>query len=395
MNSHVPKIELTPSSSGFPFVTLEHEIFRDQVRRFVDEQVKPVAEKWEIEGEIPRDVMRRMGALGMLGIRYPEEFGGSQWDAIASVIFAEELGRSTFGGFAITVLTQTDTASPPIAAAGSRAQQKRYLPGIIRGDIVVAVAMTEPDAGSDVASIRTRAVRDGDTWVLNGTKMFITNGVQADLYVVAARTNATVKTTRGLSLFLIEKGTPGFSVGRKLEKMGWRSSDTAELVFEDCRVPATNLLGEEDRGFYAIMKNVQNERLVLGAQAMGEALAAIEMTVRYVKERSAFGGALWDKQVIRQRLAMLSSRVEAARHFIYNVAWQDAQGIECVKEVSMIKALCGELVNEVMYACQQFHGGYGFIRETAIERMYRDARVHSIGGGATEVMLEEVAKRLT
>ena len=213
------------------------------------------------------------------------------------------------------------------------------------------------------------------------------------MYVVAARTNLVAKATHGLSLFLVDRAMAGFRVGRKLEKMGWRSSDTAELVFEDCRVPAENLLGEEDRGFYAIMKNVQNERLVLGAQAMGEALAAIEMTIAYVKERRAFAGTLWDKQVIRQRLAVLSARVEAARHFIYSVAGQDAQGVECVKEVSMIKALCGELVNEVMYACLQFHGGYGFIRETAIERMYRDARVHSIGGGATEVMLDEVAKR--
>ncbi len=354
----------------------------------------PVAEKWELEGRVPRDVIRRMGALGMLGIRYPEECGGANWDTLASVIFAEELGRSTFGGFAITILTQTDTASPAIAAAGTRAQQDRYLPAIIRGDVVVAIAMTEPDAGSDVASIRTRAVREGEGYVLNGAKMFITNGVHADLYVVAARTNATVKATRGLSLFLIEKGTPGFRVGRKLEKLGWRSSDTAELVFENCRVPAANLLGEEDRGFYTLMNGVQNERLVLGAQAMGEALAAIEMTVRYVKDRPAFGGALWDKQVIRQRLAMLSARVEAARHFIYNIAWQDAQGIDCVKEVSMIKALCGELVNEVTYDCLQFHGGYGFMQESAIERMYRDARAHAIGGGATEVMLEEVSKRL-
>jgi acyl-CoA dehydrogenase len=378
-----------------PFITREHEIFRAQLHRFVDSEVKPFAEQWEQEGQVPRAVIRQMGELGMLGIRYPEAYGGSNWDTIASVILAEELGRSTFGGFAITVLTQTDTASPAIATAGTPAQKQRYLPGIIRGEQIIAVAMTEPGAGSDVASIRTRAVRDGDGWVLNGSKMFITNGVQADLYVVAARTNATGKPSRGLSLFVVKKGTPGLRVGRKLEKMGWRCSDTAEIVFEDCRVPVGNLLGEENRGFYAMMKNVQNERLVLGAQAMGEAMAAIELTLRYVKDRTAFGATLWDKQAIRQRLAMLSARVEAARHFLYNVAWQDAQDIGCVKEVSMIKALCGELVNEVMYACLQFHGGYGFIQETAIERMYRDARIHAIGGGATEVMLEEVAKRLT
>ena len=377
-----------------PFVTAEHELFRRQVRRFVEERVKPAADRWEEEGLVPRDIMRSMGQLGMLGIRYPEEFGGANWDTVASVILAEELGRSTYGGYAITVLTQTDTASPHIATGGSAVQKTRYLPGIVSGEIVVAIAITEPGAGSDVASIRTSAVRAGDAWLVNGAKMFITNGVQADLFVVAVRTNPDVKATRGISLLLIEKGTPGFSVGRKLDKMGWRSSDTAELVFEQCRVPLGNLLGEVDHGFYTLMKNVQNERLVLGGQALGEAAVALELTVRQVRDRLAFGGRLWDKQAIRQRLAMLCARVTAARHLVYDTAWADAQGGDCVKEVSMVKALCGELVNDVMYDCLQFHGGYGVMRESPIERMYRDARVHSIGGGATEVMLEEIAKRM-
>lgn len=380
--------------SRAPFVTDEHELFRNQVRRFVGEEVIPHAAQWERDGETPRRVIRRMGELGMLGVRYPEQYGGAGWDTLASVVLAEELGRSTFGGFAITILTQTDTASPPIAAVGTVAQKDRYLPAIVRGDCVVAIAMTEPDAGSDVASIRMRAVRDGDSYVLDGTKMFITNGATADLHVVAARTDAVAKATRGISLFLVDKGTPGFRVGRRLEKMGWRSSDTAELVFDACRVPATNLLGEQNRGFHALMRNVQNERLVLGAQAIGEAQAAIAMTLDYVRQRKAFGSVLWDKQAIRQRLATIAARVEAARHFIYSVAALDARGVDCVKQVSMVKALCGELVNDVMDECLQFHGGYGYMQESAIERMYRDARVHAIGGGATEVMLEEVAKRM-
>jgi len=214
------------------------------------------------------------------------------------------------------------------------------------------------------------------------------------VYFVAAKTDPTAKGSRGISIFIVEKGTPGFRVGRALNKSGWLSSDTAELVFEDCRVPTANLLGEENKGFYQIMRNFQNERIVLGAQTMGEAARAIELTLAYVRERKAFGATLWDKQAIRQRLAMRAAQVEAGRQLVYHAAWLDAQGRECVKEVSMVKALCGELVNDVVYDCQQFHGGFGYMREAAIERMVRDARVQAIGGGATEVMLEEVAKRL-
>ncbi|MGB0956666.1 MAG: acyl-CoA dehydrogenase family protein, partial [Panacagrimonas sp.] len=198
----------------------------------------------------------------------------------------------------------------------------------------------------------------------------------------------------GISIFAVEKDTPGFHVGRSLKKTGWLSSDTAELVFEDCRVPAANLIGGENKGFYSIMRNFQNERIVLGAQAMGEAQKALDLAVDYVRNRKAFGAVLWDKQTIRQRLAMLSAKVAAGRQLAYQAAWLDAQGRDCVKEVSMVKAYCGELVNEVMYTCQQFHGGMSYVRETAIERMARDARIQSLGGGATEVMLEEVAKRL-
>jgi acyl-CoA dehydrogenase len=268
------------------------------------------------------------------------------------------------------------------------------MPDLIAGRTICAVAVTEPDAGSDVAAIRSSAKRDGDHYVLNGTKMFITNGVHADLYFVGVKTDTTVKGTRGISIFAVEKGTPGFSVGRALKKQGWLSSDTAELIFEDCRVPAENLLGAENRGFYSIMRNFQNERMVLGAQALGECQAALSLTLDWVTQRKAFGAPLWEKQAIRQRLAMLAARVESARQFTYHCAWLDAQGRDCVKEVSMVKALCGELVNDVMYDCQQFHGGMGYLRETPIERMVRDARVQSIGGGATEVMLEEIAKRM-
>lgn len=377
-----------------PYFSEEHEALRDQVRRFVETEIKPHALAWEEEGFVPRAVLRRMGELGFFGIRYPAEYGGSEMDTLATVVLAEELGRSTFSGVAITALVHTDMASVHVFNAGSRAQHERWMPDIIAGKTICAVAVTEPDAGSDVKGIRTTARREGDSYVLNGAKMFITNGVHADLYCVAAKTDLSAKPSQSVSIFLVEKDTPGFKVSRALDKHGWRSSDTAELVFEECRVPAENLLGQEGRGFYAIMRNFQNERTVIGAMAIGEAQAAIDLTLDYVRTRKAFGAPLWDKQAIRQRLAMLASKVEAGRQLVYHAAWMDAQGLDATREVSMVKAFCGELVNEVMYACVQFHGGMGFMRESAIERMARDARVQSIGGGATEVMLEEVAKRL-
>ena len=368
-------------------------LLRETLRRFVEKEVVPNGAAWEAQGFVPREVLRQMGKLGFLGLRYAEEFGGGALDARATALLAEELGRSTFGGFAITVLVHTDMASPHLVNAGTKAQIARYLPKIVSGESITAIAVTEPDAGSDVKAMRTTARREGDRWVLNGAKMFITNGALADLVFVAAKTEPAAG-AKGISMFIVEKGAPGFAVGRKLDKMGWRSSDTAELVFDDCRIPAQNLLGEENRGFYAIMKNFQNERIAIAAMCMGEAARAIELTLAYVRTRQAFGAPLWDKQAIRQRLAMLAARVEAGRQLVQHAAALDADGRDCVKEVSMAKAYCAELLNETVYDCLQFHGGFGFIKESAIERMYRDARVQSIGGGATEVMLEEVAKRL-
>jgi len=377
------------------FLEAEHDLLRDQIRRFVEDEVKPHGERWEAEGMVPRAVLKRMGELGFFGIRYPERYGGSAMDTRATAVWAEELGRSTFSGVAITALVHTDMASVHLYNAGTEAQRDAHMPGIVSGDCITAVAVTEPGAGSDVKSIKTTAKRHGnDAFVLNGSKIFITNGVHGDVYCVAAKTDPEAPPARSVTMFLVEKGTPGFTVARQLDKHGWRSSDTAELVFEDCVIPAANVLGEEGRGFYAIMRNFQNERIVLGAMAVGEAQAAIDFTLDYVKLRQAFGAPLWEKQAIRQRLAMQQAKVTAARSLVYQTAYRDAQGEEVVKEVSMIKALCGELVNEVVYDCLQFHGGSGYMSGTAIERMTRDARVQAIGGGATEVMLEEVAKRM-
>ena len=376
------------------FLSPEHTLLRDQLRRFVEERVKPHADAWEEAGMVPREVLREMGALGFLGVRYPEEYGGSNMDTRATAVLAEELGKSTYSGFAITALVHTDMASVHIFNAGSEAQKARYMPDIVAGEKICAVCVTEPGAGSDVKGIRSYARREGDHFVLNGSKMFITNGVHADLYCVAAKTDREGPASQSVTMFLLEKGMPGFEVVRQLDKHGWRSSDTAELSFVDVRVPVENMLGEEGRGFYAIMQNFQNERLVAAAAAVGESQAAIDMTVEYVRERQAFGAPLWAQQTIRQRLSMLAARVTAARALVYQTAARDAAGEDVVREVSMLKALCGELVNEVMYDCLQFHGGSGYMRGMAIERMARDARVQAIGGGATEVMLEEVAKRL-
>jgi acyl-CoA dehydrogenase len=372
------------------YLTPEQAHFRDQVARFVAREVEPYGEQWERDGCTPREVLRKMGDAGFLGLMYDSAYGGADADALTNLVFAEALSQSTFGGFIVTVLVHTDMASPHLHHAGSAAQKAKYLPGVTAGSCICAVAITEPGAGSDVAGIRTRARRDGDHWVLDGSKLFITNGVHGDLYFVAARTGAA---RHDITMFIVEKGTPGFTVGRALDKTGWLSSDTAELVFDNCRIAADQVLGEQGKGFYSVMKNFQTERIALGAMAVGHATRALELTLAYVRDRQAFGGTLFDKQVIRQRLAMLDARTRAARAYLYHCAWLVTQGRDVVQDVSMLKALTGELVNEVVQTCQQFHGGMGYMRGTPIERLWRDARILAIGGGATEVMLDEAAKR--
>ncbi len=376
------------------FIDEDIRAFKDQVARFVKEEILPHAEQWEAEGFVPRTLSKKAGELGFFGLKYEQAYGGSELNTLFMLALAEELGKCTYGGVSIGLMVHVAMASPHLAHAGNETQKNDYFRQIISGDIVTAIAMTEPDVGSDLASMKTRAVKEGSEWVLNGSKMFITNGVHGDLYFVAAKTDPEAKGSRGISMFIVEKDTPGFSVGRSLKKTGWLASDTAELVFDNCRIPESNLLGELNKGFYALAKNLQNERLALAGMALGESQKALEITLDYVKERKAFGKTLWDKQVIRHGLAQLAAEIEAARQLTYHAAWLDSNGKDCVKETSMVKALVGELVNKVMYKCVQYHGGMGYMRESTIERMSRDARVHSIGGGATEVMLEEIAKRL-
>jgi acyl-CoA dehydrogenase len=279
-----------------------------------------------------------MAALGFFGLRAPEEYGGLGMGALASVMFAEELGRSTYGGFTITVLVHTDLAMPYVTNFGNEEQRARWLPGMVSGEILTAIGVTEPDAGSDVAAMRTTARREGDGFVINGSKMFITNGGIADLVFIAARTDPTAKGSRGISIFAVEARTPGFEASRALEKMGWHSSNTAELVLEDVWVPEGNLIGEENRGFYYVMANFQNERLAIMGQALGEAQKALELTIEHVKGRTAFGSPLWDKQAIRQRIAARQAEIDAGRELTYHAAWLNDQGDDATRLVSEVKA---------------------------------------------------------
>ena len=367
---------------------------RHTLRRFVEEEIVPHGDKWEEQGFVPREIFQKLGALGLLGMALPEDCGGSNLGALASLILSEELGRSTFGGVMASITVHTDMSACHIGRHGSGFLKDKYMPDIIAGNKVCCVAVTEPGAGSDVAGLSTTAVKDGDHYVLNGAKMFITNGVHGDLYMLAARTDPNAKGSRGISLFVVEKGMEGFSVAEPLKKTGWLSSDTAELFLDNVRVPAENLIGEENKGFYYIMEGFELERICIGGQCVGQAEKAIELTMSWLRERNAFGKTLWDIQSIKQDMASLVSELAAAKQLAYHTAYLDHSGKEALASACMVKSHLPELLNKILYRCVQYHGGMGYMRETPVERMSRDARILPIGGGATEVMLLEVAKRM-
>ena len=373
------------------YMTDELEAIYEQTVDFVAKEVTPHGDAWEEAGKVPREVLQQMGELGMFGLRVPEEHGGLGLGMLASATFSEALGASTFAGFDVTVLVHTDMAGPHLINSGNDEQLADWVPKMLAGESIFSIGVSEPDAGSDVAGIRTTAVKDGDGWRINGRKMYITNAVYGDLTIVAARTDLENK--YGITMFLVPAGTEGFTVANKLDKHGWRCSDTAELILDDVWVSDEQVLGTVHRGFYETMKNFQNERMVLVGMGIGAAQAAIDMTNAYTQERKAFGGHLFDLGAIRQRMAMNQAKVDAVRASMYHAAWMHDAGQDNVKAMSGVKAWGCEVVNQVMYDCVQFHGGMGYMRESAIERMYRDARILPIGGGATEVMLEEVAKR--
>jgi acyl-CoA dehydrogenase len=379
-----------------PIFTDDHELLRRTVRAFVEKEVAPHVDAWEEAGRIPRELWRRLGELGLLGLEFSPEYGGAGGDFLSSVVLGEEMARCRSGGVAFSVLVHTDMSSPWLTRYGTPAQKGAYLPGIIRGETVCALGITEPGVGSDMAGIRTRAERDGDRWLLTGSKIFITNGVHGDLYFVAARTGPGTAERRhaGISMFLVERGTPGFTVSRRLDKMGMRASDTAELAFQECPVPAANLLGEEGRGFQQLAAGLQRERIMAAVLALSGAGQALEDTLGYLRERQAFDGPLAAKQALRHRVADMATEIEAARHLVYHAAARYAAGEECVTEVSMAKLFATEVANRVAYQAVQLHGGYGYMREFHVERFFRDVRLWTIASGTSEIMREIVAKRL-
>ncbi len=371
----------------------EHEILRKSIRSFVQKEITPHVEEWEEKGEFPADLFRRLGELGFLGLKYAEQYGGSGEDYVADAVFVEEMARCGSGGVQAGVGAHAHLATPPIYKFGNEEQKQRFLVPAIKGEKIGALGITEPNAGSDVASLATTAVSDGDHYVVNGSKMFITNGVRADFVVLAVKTNPRAG-HKGLSFLVVEKGTPGFTVGKKLDKLGWRPSDTGELIFENCRVPKENLLGEENRGFYYIMQNFQWERLILALGAVSAAELALEEALRYARQRVQFGKPIGKFQVIRHKLADLATAIETGRCLTYHALSKFVRGEDAVTEVSMAKIVACEAHNRVADEALQIHGGYGYMMEFPVQRYWRDARIGTIGGGTTEVMKEIIAKRI-
>jgi citronellyl-CoA dehydrogenase len=370
----------------------EHEMFRESVRRFVEQEINPHVEEWEADGIFPAHVLfKQMGDLGFLGLTYPEEYGGLGLDFSYSVVLFEELGRADCAGVPMGIAVHTDMCTPALAQHGSHELKQRYLEPSIRGDLVGCIGVSEPDAGSDVAAIRTRAVPDGDDWVIDGRKLYITNGTQADWVCLLARTGDEGG-YRGMSLIVVSTDTPGFSVSRRLRKLGNHSSDTAELVLDGVRVPKANIIGQEGMGFILQMQQFQRERLVGAILSYSSCEKIVRDTIAYTRQRHAFGRPLIDNQVIHFRLAELLTEIELLRQLCYHCARRLIAGEDITREASMAKLKAGRLSREVTDSCLQFYGGMGYIEETPISRAYRDARLISIGGGADEVMLGIIAK---
>ena len=379
-------------SSSSMYFTEEHEMFRQTVRAFVEKEINPYADEWEAAGIFPAHALfKKMGDLGFLGLNYPEEYGGTNADYWYTVVFAEELARANCGGVPMGIVVHTDMCTPALAAHGSHELKKKYLEPSIRGEMVGAIAVTEPDAGSDVASIRTRAERDGDDYIITGSKIFITNGTQADWLCLLARTS-NEPGFRGMSLIIVPTSTPGFSVGRKLRKLGNHSSDTGELVFDRVRVPQSNRIGPEGMGFILQMQQFQKERLIGSIMAHSGAERTVRETIRYTQERKTFGRPLIDNQWIHFKLCELLTEIEALRQLNYHCARMLMDGQDITKETSMAKLKAGRLSREVADTCLQFYGGMGYMEETPISRHFRDSRLLSIGGGADEIMLGIIAK---
>jgi acyl-CoA dehydrogenase len=372
----------------------EHEQLRESVRRFVGNEIAPHVDEWEQAREFPRELFARCGELGFLGLKYPEELGGQGGDYVHDAVWIEELSRSgASGGVGAGLGAQTGIATPPIFNFGTPEQHERWLRPAIRGELIGALGITEPGAGSDVASIRTFARKVPGGYVVNGGKTFITNGVRADFLVCAVRTTEEGG-HGGLSFLVLEREMPGYEVTGKLEKLGWHASDTGELSFTDVEVPDENLLGEQDRGFYLIMANFSWERLLMALGAVGGMQRVFATTLEYAKQREAFGRRIGRFQAIRHKLAEMSTKIEAARSLTYHALRLFAAGEDPIREVTMAKLFTQRAMVEVADECVQIHGGYGYMREYGVERALRDARLGPIGGGTDEIMKEILGRQL-
>jgi alkylation response protein AidB-like acyl-CoA dehydrogenase len=370
--------------------TDEHEQLRESIRAFVLKELRPHAEQWE-EETFPDWVFRRMGELGLLGLSYPDQYGGQGGDYYCNLVLAEEIVHANCGGLAMGVAVHTDMATPPIHLFGTEAQKQAYLVPSIRGEKISCLGITEPDAGSDVSGIKTRAVRDGDEWVINGSKTYITNGHRADFIVLVTKTDPDAGYD-GFTLFIVDMDAPGVIREERLQKLGMHASDTALLAFQDVRVPHSAVLGEVGKGFYHIMWELQGERLIGAAGATASAQAVFDKTLQYASERQAFGRPIGKFQVIRHKFAEMATKIESSRQLTYTTAWRFANGEYPVREISMAKLYASRIACEVADECLQIHGGAGYMKEYGIERVWRDLRLNRIGAGTDEIMLDVIGR---
>ena len=371
----------------------EHEAFRDTVRRFIAKEVTPSVEAWEEAGEFPSELFKRFAALDLLGLKYPESLGGTDAGKLYEAVLFEELGRCGSGGVFAGIGAHVAIATPPVFNFGSEAQRRRWLQPAISGDLVMALAITEPSGGSDIAQVESSARREGEHYLVNGSKTFITNGVRAGAVVALVRTRPEGG-HHGLSILVIEKDTPGYSVSRKLNKLGWRASDTAELTFQDCRVPVENRLGPEHEGFYQALANFEWERIWIAVGAVASAQRSLELAIDYAANRVQFGKRLAEMPVIRHKIAQMLLRIEQARHLTYHALWLHVNRQPCTKEVAMAKIAATEADVAVADEALQIHGGYGYMMEYPVQRAWRDARLGPIGAGTNEIMRDIIAREL-
>lgn len=372
------------------FFTEEHEMFRQGFRDFLKQEVVPFIDKWEKDGTIERFIWKKMGEMGYFGINYPEAYGGLGLDLFYTVIFLEELQCINSGGFAAAMWAHAYLAMTHVNVEGSHEIKERYLTPSITGDKIGCLCITEPFGGSDVAGMKTTAKREGDHYIINGSKTFITNGVYSDYLVVSAKTDTSMG-HKGISIFIMDRDTPGISA-TKLDKLGWRASDTAEIAFDNVKIPATHLMGEEGKGFSYLMQHLSLERLIMAINAHARSEYALEYTIKYMSERTAFGKTLDRFQALRHRIAKLSAEVEINKTFNYVAIDQLNKGVYVVKEASMAKLMSTEVADKVAYECLQMLGGYGYIETYPLARLMRDSRLGPIGGGTSEILMEIIAK---